>query len=79
MTYLIKCWVNALGVTNILIYVRDINGNNINRAFQPNQVHKIPSQPHQQGPDIQHGPQEQPARLPPTTSRRNAHHIMGFI
>ena len=41
--YLIKRWVDALGVTNMLIYVQDINGNNINRAFQPNQVQKIPS------------------------------------
>ena len=58
---------------------KDINGNNINRAFQPNQVQKIPSWPHQQGPDIQHGPQGQPAKLPPTTSRRNAHHIMALF
>ena len=76
---MIKRWVDALGITNMLIYVQDVNGNRLNRAFQPNQVQKIPSRPNNQGPDIQHGPNGPPPRLPPATSKRNTSHIMGFI
>jgi transposase InsO family protein len=70
LIYKINRWVDKLGLQNMLIWVRDTNGRPINRAFQPNQVLKIPSRPNNQGPDIQHGPDGAPPRLPPATSRR---------
>ncbi len=49
----------------MLIYVRDANGVDLPKAYQPNQLLKIPSRPNNQGPDIQHGPNGPPPRLPP--------------